>query len=235
MKPLIGLNIDVNASNPAEARIARSYYEAVLACGGVPVLIPPMGTAALGRVLKQLDGLVFIGGRDYSSQLYGEEPSSLVNPLHPDRQEFDIRLMKRALTRRKLPILCICGGCQLLNIVLGGTLYYDIPSQLDGDHLPHKGEGSPATHPVSLKAGSRLAKIYRCLRLPSVVSSHHQSIRLPGRNLQVVAWAPDGIVEAVEHTGREFVLAVQWHPERDVAGNQALFRAFIKAAGNRRR
>lgn len=234
MKPLIGLNLDINFQKPTEARIARSYYEAIELAGGIPVLIPPMPDASLKRLLKQLDGLVFIGGRDYFPELYGKTTSDLVNPLNADRQEFDLRLARIALKMKKLPMLFICGGLQLLAIALGGSLIVDIHAHFVANHLVHKGEGGElATHAAFIKPGSQLFRIFRKRFIDRVVSSHHQCVDDPGVGAQVAAWSSDGIIEAVELPGYAFAIGVQWHPERDFATNRRLLRAFIAASRRR--
>jgi len=228
MRPLVGLNLDVNALKPTELRIARSYCNAIEKSVGVPLLLPPFAGKSLERALDAIDALVLIGGRDYSPETYGEVSSPVINPLDPDRQEFDLRLARHALKRRKLPILGICGGMQLLNIALEGTLWHDIVDQFPSENVSHRGKDQPARHPVTLASESRLAEIYRAKRIGSVVSSHHQAIRNLGEHLRIVGTADDGIIEAIEMLGRDFVIGVQWHPERGT--NLCLFRALVKQA-----
>jgi putative glutamine amidotransferase len=149
---------------------------------------------------------------------------------HPDRDEFDLRLIKKALGWSNMPVLGICAGAQLLNIVLGGTLIQDIISEQSNaqDHRSKNGWNEGFTrHSVKLQPHTELFNIYKQANI-SVVSSHHQAIRQLGQGLSAVAWADDGIVEAVESKMRPFTIGVQWHPERDYDGNIELFSEFVK-------
>lgn len=233
MKPLIGINMDIAEPPEAapEASVQIPYYEAVEKAGGIPVILPPMPEPDLEQVVSGLHGVLLIGGPDYSPDNYGEERHETCNLLHPRREEFDLRLA--ALAIKRLPVLGICGGCQLLNISLGGSLIQDIPSHAPDSQVVHVSrngwkEGF-SVHAVELSPGSRLAGIYRTGRLP-VPTSHHQAVKALGAGLQACAFADDGIIEAIELAGAPFVLGVQWHPERDFAGNRALFVEFIAAA-----
>src|SRR6185437_14694928 len=215
MAPLIGLNVDINVDKPTEARIARAYYEAILAVGCIPILIPPMERKPLRALLRRLEGIVLIGGRDYNPELYGEtaREGQSFNPLHPDRQAFDLMLAREALSIRDLPILGICGGLQALVIALEGTLHVHIPEAYPSSKILHRGDGKSTRHPVALIKGTRLARIYRTLFLSSVVSSHHEATNELGERLILSALADDGVIEAVEMPDRQFVIGVQWHPE----------------------
>lgn len=229
-KPIIGLNVDVDVTKPEQVRVARAYYEAVERAGGIPVLVPPCRPAAMRRILDGLDGVLLIGGRDYDPQVFGGGTHESLALLHPDRVRFDLALAKEAI-KRNLPILGICGGHQLINIALGGTLILDIPSFLGaaGNVAHRANEGQPrALHPATVVADSMLFSIYGSV-IAQTVSSHHQAIDRLGRRLRAVAFAPDGIIEAVEHRFKRFVVGVQWHPERDFEGNRRLFRAFVTA------
>ena len=261
-KPLIGLNVDVDVTKPEQVRIARAYYEAVEKAGGIAVLIPPCKPAAMRAILDRLDGVLLIGGRDYDPAFFGEASHQSVALLHPDRIKFDLALAKEAI-KRNLPVLGICGGLQLINIALGGSLIIDIPTYLatgkietassnaGGDkangansadsatstkpsikHRANEGERR-AEHPASVIRDSLLFSIYGSV-IAVTVSSHHQAANRLGRRLKAVAFAPDGIIEAIEHRFKRFVVGVQWHPERDFAGNRRLFRAFIEACKSTR-
>jgi putative glutamine amidotransferase len=258
-KPFIGLNVDVDVTKPEQVRIARAYYEAVEKAGGVAVLIPPCKPAAMRAILDRLDGVLLIGGRDYDPAFFGEASHESVALLHPDRIKFDLALAKEAI-KRNLPVLGICGGLQLINIALGGSLIIDIPTYLatgkiktagsnaGGDKakgastcaetpsIKHRAtEGTRrAEHPASVIRDSLLFSIYGSV-IAVTVSSHHQAANRLGRRLKAVAFAPDGIIEAIEHRFRRFVVGVQWHPERDFAGNRRLFRAFIEACKSTKR
>jgi putative glutamine amidotransferase len=229
MKPLIGINLDISKGPPAVAKIQSSYFESVLAAGGIPVLLAPMPDEDLKHLLVKLSGILLIGGLDYCPTLYGEEPTDSVELIDPRRQDFDLRLVRYAAQRRDLPFLGICGGCQVLNIGLGGSLIQDISSELPQSNVAHVHSDSQKTvhkHPVLLEEGTRLAGIYKRTRL-DVPTNHHQAVKILGKGLRASAKADDGIVEALESTDHRFMLGVQWHPERDFEGNEPLFKEFV--------
>jgi putative glutamine amidotransferase len=229
MKPLIGINLDISAGPPVQARIRATYYESILAAGGIPLLIPPMPDDVLEVLLPKLGGLLLIGGLDYCPTLYGEEPCETVELTHPERQDFDIRLVQRTIKDMDIPILGICAGCQVLNISLGGSLIQDIAKEIPASEVNHRGNshsGAICTHTVEIEPASRLAKIYKNLRV-DVPTRHHQAVKNIGRGLVAVARAEDGVIEAVESPNHRFLMGVQWHPERDFEGNEPLFREFV--------
>lgn len=226
-RPLVVANLDVTPDDMLRTRI--NYVACIQKPGGTAVLLPPTTRRSeIRQVLAGCHGLLMVGGLDYSPARYGEEPLPSVVLLDPRREVFDIELLRCALKYTNIPILGICGGCQALNLALGGSLVQDIPTALPDSPVVHGGEGGTHRHRVSLIPGSRLAKSYGVCEL-DVVASHHQSIKQPGRGLEVVALADDGIIEAVEMPGDRFVVGVQWHPERDYDGSKKLFQAFIRA------
>jgi gamma-glutamyl-gamma-aminobutyrate hydrolase PuuD len=230
MKPSIGINLDIDAGPPSKAAAGTSYFEAVTKAGGIPFFLPPLPDADLKECLSRLDGVVLIGGRDYSPASYGEEAHPNVILMHPHREDFDFRLLKAAL-EIDLPVLAICAGQQLLNICLGGNLIQDLKSVYPetGAHH-HNREVKGLKHVVKIEPNSMLAEFYEELCI-SVPTSHRQAVKDLGKGLVITAYAEDGVVEAVELPGRRFIVGVQWHPERDYAGNEGLFKAFIKASG----
>lgn len=198
------------------------------------MLLPPMTDDDLLDVFTRLNGILLIGGRDYSPNLYGQQehlPS--VNLIHRLREEFDLRLINLAMNRTDLPILGICGGCQLLNIALGGSLIQDIACEIPSSSVIHSRTNGCAngftTHPVRLEPETSLQKIYSIERL-DVPTSHHQAVKVLGKGLIATAFAEDDVIEAVELPGRRFVVGVQWHPERDFDNNKSLFEEFVKEA-----
>lgn len=230
MKPIIGVNLDVKAGPPEQAAIQSNYYKAIQDAGGIPVLLPPMPDSDLEVLLRSISGLMLIGGDDYCPSHYGEQTHAKVELCHPNRDEFDIRLIKKALASSSMPLLGICAGAQLLNISLGGSLIQDIRSELKEaqEHTSKNArENGFNKHPVKLEPHTELANIYKATEL-TVVSSHHQAIRKLGDGLTAVAWAEDGIIEAVESKTRPFTIGVQWHPERDYATNTELFAEFVR-------
>ncbi|MBX9685160.1 MAG: gamma-glutamyl-gamma-aminobutyrate hydrolase family protein [Candidatus Obscuribacterales bacterium] len=232
MKAVIGINVDIQGTNPKIAKVQANYYEAVSKAGAIPLLIPPSSDEDLAEILKRIDGVLFIGGLDYCPSVYGEDCHESVQLAHDDRRDFDYKLLKASLAQSRLPLLGICAGCQILNIGLGGSLYQDIPSDFPESKVMHSSEDGWTNgfhhHRVRLKAGSKLAQIYAEQEF-DVPTSHHQAVKKLGQGLLAAADAEDGIIEAVELQDRAFVIGVQWHPERDYEGNKALFQAFVQA------
>lgn len=236
MKPLIGINMDVEAGPPAKASLQNLYIQAVQKAGGLALAIPPMPDEDLKELVSKLDGLVLIGGRDYSPSRYGEETCPKVTLVDTRREDFDFRLINMALKDTAMPILGICAGCQLLNIALGGTLIQDIPSEIPDSSVHHSlppgktledfSEGF-MRHSVNIFADSQLSKMYP--KQLTVPTSHHQAIKEIGKGLKVTANADDEIIEALELESRPFTIGVQWHPERDYSTNKTLFEEFVKA------
>lgn len=237
MKPLIGINMDVEAGPPAKASIQNLYIQAVQKAGGIALAIPPMPDEDLKVLVEKLDGLVLIGGRDYSPSRYGEETCPKVQLVESTREDFDFRLINMALQNSTMPILGICAGAQLLNIALGGTLIQDIASEVPDSSIHHSlppgktlqdfAEGF-MRHAVNIFPDTLLSTFYNSKQL-AVPTSHHQGIKDLGKGLKVTASADDQIVEAVELVSRPFTIGVQWHPERDYQGNKQLFEGFIDA------
>jgi putative glutamine amidotransferase len=199
------------------------YVQAVVAAGGIPVLLPPRPDV-IEAALPRLDGLILAGGPDIDPSRYDAEPLESTGAPRTDRDAAELGLLAGALAAG-LPLLGICRGLQLLNVARGGTLVQHLPDLLDSvEHAP-----APAVyghHPVSVTAGSLLAKALG--RTEAEVSSyHHQGIDRLGVGLAVTAVAPDGTIEAVEDQALPFCLAVQWHPE--VGEDLSLFTALIAA------
>ena len=235
-RPLIGLNCEYEKTPRGTMRYSTpaAYVEAVLAAGGLPVLIPNLPDAAARReFLASMGGLVFIGGDDIDPKRWGEAKHPTVECIHPDKEEADLALMRDAVAADK-PFLGICGGCQLLNVALGGSLVQDIPSMV-AKPLQHKRvENRDSLHPVRVRPGTRLAGIVGAGEIETN-SAHHQSVNRLGDGLVQTADAPDGVVEAVEFPGKRFAVGVQWHPERiaDRDHSQKLFRSLIAEAARK--
>lgn len=242
-RPVIGIPLQTLAGLPGERPAAYSigqrYIEVLSRFDAIPWPIPPLANDpdTIRKIFDRLDGLVLAGGSDIVPGRYGEAARPECGPTDPDRDAVEILLVKMALDH-SLPILGICRGAQLLNVACGGSLYQDIaaqvPAAIKHDFTAKQGHhdrtGSP--HDVTVKAGSKLAEILGTTFLP-VNSIHHQAVKELGSGLVASAYAPDGVVEALEMSSHAFVLAVQWHPE-DLIDTQPvmgrLFEAFVAAA-----
>jgi gamma-glutamyl-gamma-aminobutyrate hydrolase PuuD len=233
-KPVIGLSTYAerahwsNWEDETAALLPVSYVEQVAAAGGVPVLLPP--APGIAAAVARLDALVLTGGGDIDPAAYGAAPHPLTGGVNPARDRAELELLDAALAAG-LPVLGICRGLQLLNVARGGTLHQhlaDLGPAGNADHTP-----PPATfgrHPVRVGAGSLLAGILGTDGPLPVATAHHQAIGRLGSGLTATAWAPDGIIEAVELDGGDhhpFVLAVQWHPE--AGDDPRLFQALVAA------
>jgi putative glutamine amidotransferase len=207
------------------AVLQHGYLDGVVAAGGVPVLLPPVGEMT-ADVVSRVDGLLIAGGADVDPVHYGAERVAATGPARPDRDFREQTLIESALANG-VPLLGVCRGMQLLNVVLGGTLHQHVPDIVgNNDHLPVP--GTYGRVPVKTAPGSRLAAIIGSE--VDVHCHHHQSVAILAAGLVPVAWAGDGVVEAVELAGTDFVLGVQWHPEEDGV-DRRLFQALVEAAG----
>jgi len=228
-KPLIGLTCRWEEERDWYY-LSSDYTRAVAAAGGIPVQIPLI-PAITQEVAARLDAVVLCGSpSDVDPARYGQPRHPEVKMVHPDRDETDSQVLQQAFREHK-PILGICFGMQSLNVFLQGTLIQHIP-QFVPAAIEHKDR--QARHPVYLEPGSRLAEWSAIPQPLRVNSTHHQCVERPGQGLQVVAHAPDGVIEAVEGKLPEhFVLGVQWHPERiweQEPLSARLFRELVEAA-----
>ena len=213
--------------------ISEMYVQAIVRAGGVSVLIPVDLKQAEAQVLiDRLDGLLLSGGGDIMPERYGGKPHPKVGSMDGDRDELEINLVKLAV-EAGLPCLGICRGIQVINVALGGTLYEDIATQY-GHPMRHAyypdWPRDLRAHGVKVEPDSQLVQIAGSMEF-EVNSLHHQGLRDIGADLRAVAWAPDGVIEAIELPGHPFGIGVQWHPEciPDAPESVAVFDAFVKA------
>ena len=232
--PLIGLTLDSEAAGGYSKfpwyALRQNYCSSVSEAGGVPLVLPHE-PAAVERYIDLLDGLIVTGGAfDVDPALFGAEAKHASVTTKDARTQFEWAITKGMLARNK-PVLGICGGQQLLNVVLGGTLIQHIPDAVP-DALAHE-QPNPrdqAGHTVRIAAGSRLHAIVGRDELP-VNSAHHQAVDKPAPGCIVDALAPDGVIEGIEHPDYRFCIGVQWHPEFFISeGDRALYAAFIAEA-----
>lgn len=229
-KPIIGLTSYGTIENP-DYRVPVEYVHGVVRAGGVPLVLPSVSDQFVDRWLEHLDGLVLIGGGDLDPVHYHGPGHETIYNVDAARDSAELALTRRVLTCR-LPTLAICRGLQLINTVLGGTLHVHIPD-VYGDRVKHRAPPRvPIAHDLSVDPRSRLAAQLGCTQL-SASSWHHQAIDRLGEGLSAVAWAEDGVIEAVELADNPQLIAVQWHPELTAANDpsqQALFDSLIVLA-----
>jgi putative glutamine amidotransferase len=218
-----------------------NYIEAIRQAGAEPVPVSLLlSPGELQELAHTLDGVLLTGSpADVDPARFGAARQPECADPDPDRERTDFALLDHAFAEHK-PVLAICYGIQSLNVHLGGTLIQDIPSELHSqlEHEWEREKGAPEPfHPALIERGSQLAQLAGGDQV-IVNSSHHQSVKEPGRDLRIVARAPDGVVEAVEWTGdTNWVIGVQWHPERMADTDplaQSLFRGLVSAAAARR-
>ena len=203
MHPMIGITVGNNTDGDFFLR--RQYCTAILRAGGIPILLPPVGSPS--SAVGICNGILLSGGGDIAPSLCGitdYNPAFLFEPS-PERDKYELELTKSAL-ERDIPILAICRGIQVLNVAAGGTLHFHI----DG-HTQKRSRDQPS-HKIEITHDSGLCRLVTEREL-WVNSFHHQAIDRVGEGLIVTAMAEDGIIEAVEGVGKRFCMGVQWHPE----------------------
>ena len=215
MKALIGLTSgDETSKGTILNKLNYTYIKAIESSGGVPIIIPNLNNMEnIEKILEGLDGLVFTGGEDISPLLFKEEPIRETRNIAYRRDRMEMELFKAAYKKR-IPILGICRGIQVINVALGGDLYQDIPSQIEGSHghmSSYDIEGG--YHSLTILKKTKLFHIFKEEKI-IVNSQHHQSVKNLGKDLKINSIAPDGVIEGIESTtDKNFLLGLQFHPE----------------------
>jgi putative glutamine amidotransferase len=242
MKPLIGITCNYSKNDLGSATgigivgqewilLASDYVKSVEKAGGIPMLIPfTENIETVFDLISRCDGILITGGDDVDPTLYGEDVSAKCAHLEPRRDVQEALLLKEIFNNSSVPVLGICRGCQILNVMAGGTLYQDLPSQKNVVHTLLSVAHGAFAHRVNIKKGSLLEKIIGSDNLLTN-SYHHQSIKDIAPGFEIIGTTEDGVVEAIQKDGDRFVLGVQWHPEMTQAckTNHKIFEAFIKA------
>ena len=245
VRPVVGLTTYLQQAQTGVWDVRASflpavYLEGITGAGGIATLLPPqpVDDAIVDRVLGGLDGLVITGGRDVDPASYGQAPHQKTDEPARDRDAWEFALVRGALARR-MPLLGICRGAQVLNVALGGTLHQHLPDVVG--HYQHQlGNAVFNTSSIKTVPGTRVAALVG--ESTDAQCYHHQAIAELGTGLMASAWDPDGVIEAVElapgagaatgeTTGGEFVVAVQWHPEQRL-DDLRLFAGVVHAAAD---
>jgi putative glutamine amidotransferase len=232
LRPIVGLTTYLQQAQTGVWDVRASflpavYVEGVTSAGGIATLLPPqpVDDAIAERVLDGLDGLVITGGRDVDPATYGQTPHAATDEPARDRDAWELALVRGALARG-LPLLGICRGAQVLNVALGGTLHQHLPDVVG--HYQHQlGNAVFSTSSIRTVPGTRVAALVG--ESTDAQCYHHPAIAALGRGLMATAWDTDGVIEAVELPGNEFVVAVQWHPEERL-DDLRLFSGVVEAA-----
>ena len=235
-RPLIGINTEflTPKNGIPYTRLNAGYVDAILAAGGLPLLLPPLKKDALAEIdvlLDQVAGLILTGGPDMDPRRNGQAMTAAVQPMAARREDADRYLLAKVF-ERKLPVLGIGLGMQQLNVFAAGTLHLHLPTD-NPRAMPHYDQtGAPHRHMVLIEPNTRLDEIYGTQEL-RVNSTHHQAVNQVGKKMRVAAKAPDGVIEAIESTDPNwFCVGVQWHPEADTASalDMQIFECFVQAA-----
>lgn len=242
-KPVIGITCSLEEKEDRKRKypvifpfdyLKRSYYLAIEKAGGLPVLLPNLRDLKLiDHLLRLIDGLIISGGYDVHPKYYDSSKVHKSVKLTPDRDKFELALVKKA-RGKKIPVLGICRGHQLINVAFGGTLYQDL-SLSKGKTFDHKSGrilDYQKKHQVIIKKGSKLFSILGKKEI-EVNTSHHQIIKDVAPGFVATAWSnEDGVIEGLESQKDRYLLSVQWHPEVNFENKNSklLFESLIRSA-----
>ena len=236
-KPWIGIPTRYHEKSEYIGQI-RHYLDAVLWAGGLPLMIPTADDPQIIReYVQRVQGILLPGSpTDVDPKHYGAAPHAKLGKLYPERDATDFAILDLVEQQKNIPVLGICFGVQSINVHRGGSLVQDIPALVKEPVTHDEDDGKPAArHLVRVAEGSLVGRLAGRAEV-QVNSYHHQAVANPGRNLRAVAFASDGVIEAIEDTTGPFVVGVQWHPERgwkEDSFSKALFSTFIDHARQR--
>lgn len=220
-RPMIGISTSLTSDNCGafalypRIYVNKDYVDAVIKNGGIPLIIPM--TADKETIIEQMsmvDGLILSGGHDVFPHNYGEEPKQNLGEVLPIRDKYDFMLLSEA-KKRKIPILGICRGCQIINVFEGGSLYQDLSYiKSEVEIIKHSQDHSPEmkTHTAIVEKGTKIYEIFGENEI-MINSFHHQALKDIAKEYKVTVRAKDGVVEAIENMNYPFLVGVQWHPE----------------------
>lgn len=229
--PLIGVTTYLERAQQGvwdvrAAFLPEQYLTGVTASGGIALLLPPQNPEAADAAISGMDGLILSGGADVAPELYGEERHPLTDPARVDRDAWELALF-RAAERRRIPVLAICRGLQLVNVARGGTLQQHLPESL-GTERYRLGGGVFAENDIEVADDTALAGVLGAGDV-RVHSYHHQGIDRLGEGLVAAARSDDGLVQAFVDTSAGHVVGIQWHPEEN-AEDRRLFADLVSQA-----
>jgi len=231
-KPIIGVSADIGVEEESkfpghrQTFVYEDYVKSVESAGGIPIVLPVTTDEEIVKQLaEEIDGLLLTGGVDVNPLEYGEEPLEQQGGISPERDKFEIALLKAVIDLKK-PVFAICRGLQIMNIAYGGTLYQDL-TYISKKTLKHQ-QGSvnlgDETHSVFVEKDSYLHDIFGEKVMTN--SFHHQAVKEVAKGFKVTAWSKDDIVEGIEKEGDCSVVGVQWHPERMADEHEHMLKLF---------
>lgn len=234
-KPIIGITSNIeeelDLQNYDRTTVCIDYTKAVVAAGGIPIIIPITGNLeVIKEQLSIIDGLILSGGEDITPTIYGEDFKLGIKRVSPQRDKHEIMVFNEFLKTKK-PMLGICRGMQLMNVCLKGSLFQDLKYSKE-ELIQHVQDFYPdlATHEINIKEGNLLYELFG--KRVWTNSFHHQAVDRLGEGLEIIARANDNIVEAIYMKEHPFFYGVQWHPEMMTArGNiemKKIFDIFIE-------
>lgn len=233
-KPLIGMNADFRAANrnmPAYGYIAAGYFQSIIAAGGVPVIVPPLADAeSIDALMDSVQGFVMIGGADLDPRNDGFMLHPSVRPLDPSRELSD-RMLMAEIAERRMPVLGIGTGMQLMNVQQGGNLFLHIKEDLPSAVPHHDAHDPNHRHTLDVVSDSLIGRVYGDGEI-RVSSRHHMAIDEVAPGFRVTAKCPDGVIEAIESEMMDwFAVGTQFHPECGAASalDVRIFEEFVEA------